>query len=162
MAGAGTLPKRRAGGKRAVLRYPAHVSAWLAARGLGFVEWLLLRPRPGLAAPGVPRDWVGPHVETSLELMPGTGQLELRGVHHPHGETHRTLSLRLTAAGHCLGVFELREGGAFCLRVPLPAGLLPPVRVEVDAQPFFVPDEVLANGDPRRLCFVLERLGPVA
>lgn len=138
----------------------ARMSASLAERGFRFFTRWLLRPRRELAAPGLPRDWVGPHVETSFELLPGASQLELHGVHHPHGETHRALALRLTVEGRCLGVFELRAAGPFCLRVPLPAGLLPPVRVEVDAEPSFVPDAVLGNGDQRRLCFMLEQLGP--
>lgn len=127
---------------------------------MGWAERLLLRPRPGLAAPGLPRDWVGPHVETSLESPPRSGLLELRGVHHPHGAAHRTLSVRLTVEGQCLAACELQTAGPFRLHASLPASLLPPLRVEVDAQPSFVPDDVLGNGDRRRVCFVLERLGP--
>lgn len=146
--------------------YPARVSVRLRSRLVEALvrrleRWLLL-PRAELAAPGLPRDWVGERAETLLDRFPPGAWLELRGLHHPHGDAGRVLRVRLSADGHDLGCFEVKGAGPFRLRAPLPPGLLPPLDVTIDAGPAFVPDEVLSNGDTRRVCFVLESLGAAA
>lgn len=160
LRGVRTLPRSLAAGnsRRFDPGYAARVDVEAAERGVCLIERWLLRPRVGLAAPGLARGWVGERTEVLLDRFPAGAWLELDGLHHPHGDAHRVLALSLSADGHALARFEVREEGLFRLRLPLPAGLVPPVRVAIEAAPAFVPDEVLGNGDRRRLCFMLERL----
>jgi hypothetical protein len=126
------------------------------------LERRLLLPRAGAAAPGLAREWVGERTVALLDRFPPGAWLELRGLHHPHGDAGRVLHVRLSADGHGLGSVAVTQAGPFRLRAPLPPGLLPPLHVTIEAEPAFVPDEVLHNHDTRRVCFILEALGPAA
>lgn len=135
----------------------------LVARALrGFERWLLVAPRGAADESGLPRGWVGPRAETLLEARPEARHVLVAGSHHPHGEAHRVVRVAVRIEGRLVGRFTLEEPGPFAQRLPLPAGLLGPLRVNLESEPFFVPDEVLHNGDARQLCFYLHALRFVA
>lgn len=139
--------------------YARRMSPRLVALGLRWLERLLLRvPRDAAGASGLPRGWIGPRLDLPMELPPETRQLLLAGAHHPHGEAHRVVRVCVRVEGQVVGRFALEQPGRFFQLMPLPAGLLSPVRVEIDSAPFFVPADVLHNDDPRRLCFHLDLL----
>lgn len=131
----------------------------LVALGLRLLERFLLRVPEGAATEsGLPRGWVGPRLELLLELPPEARQLLIAGSHHPHGSAHRLVNVCVRVEGHLAGRFALERPGPFVECVPLPEGLLGPARVEIESAPFFVPDEILHNGDPRPLVFHLDTL----
>jgi hypothetical protein len=135
----------------------------LVALGLRSLERLLLRgPGDAARASVLPRGWIGPRVDVLLDMPPEARRLLIAGSHHPHGEGHRVVRVCVRIEGQLVGRFALEQPGRFCHSLPLPAGLLSPVRVEIDSAPFFVPDEILHNGDPRRLCFHVDFLRPAA
>jgi len=137
------------------------MSPRLVELGLRLLERLLLRIPPNAASEcGLPRGWIGPRVELLVELPHDARQLLIAGHHHPHGEAHRVVRVCVRVEGQLVGRFALEQPGPFFQAMPLPAGLLSPLRVEFESAPFFVPNEILYNGDERRLCFHLDVLRP--
>jgi hypothetical protein len=128
---------------------------------VSLLERALLRfpaPAAGATESGLPRDWVGPRLLGLLERRGGESWLVIEGRHTPHGAAHQRVNLRIGIQGERRAEAALERPGPFRLAVPLPRGTLSPVRVELEASPSFIPDDVLANGDRRELCFVLDSL----
>lgn len=118
-------------------------------------------PRGAANPCGLPRGWVGPHLDVQIEPQPDARQLLISGRHHAYDAARAQLRVRVCIEGRPAGRFALDAAGAFVWLVPLPAGFVAPLRVEIDSEPYFIPDEILRNGDARRLCFVLDALQPL-
>ncbi len=101
--------------------------------------------------------WVGPIMQTALEVRPGQRLLRLEGAVEI-GHHRRPLELELELGGRKLGRFPAARAGDFALTAPLDGVEGGRHELRVAASSYFVLHDFRGNGDFRPVSFRLRRL----
>lgn len=133
----------------------------LSGKAAGRVRPLQLRKRtdrPETSAwrefRGVHGDgWAGPELVTTVEARPGHGELVLQGA----ANWRASARLHIYVDGRLCGGHTATRKAGFEIRIPIRVSE-GPHEVRVTSSSWFVPDDVLHNGDFRPLAFQISKL----